>query len=213
MDKLRAHPLFAGSNDDGYAAALAALCHRRRVYAKGEYVKRADETMDFFGIVEDGLVQVYYENPDGTRAMMANVEPGESFGESIAYLGQEPLPVTVVAAADTTLSLFSPAALRSPSTPEIAALAERFTAHLARRTLAMNDRIQILSKPSLRQKLLAYFARCSHRAHGKTFRVPFDRESFAAYLGCDRSALSRELSRMKQEGLIDYFKNDFRLLY
>ena len=83
---------------------------------------------------------------------------------------------------------------------------------LARRTLRMNDRIQILSRGSIREKLNAFFTECARDAGSPSFDIPFDRAGMAAYLGVDRSALSRELSRMRQEGLITYQKNHFVLL-
>jgi CRP-like cAMP-binding protein len=49
-------------------------------------------------------------------------------------------------------------------------------------------------------------------AKSRTFTVPFNRDDMAAFIGTNRSALSRELSRMKDEGLLDYYKNTFRLL-
>jgi len=83
---------------------------------------------------------------------------------------------------------------------------------LAERTLRMNDRVQILSRPLLRDKLTTFFAQCEHRYGSKTFRVPFDRAGMALYLGVNRSALSRELSDMQAEGLIDFYRNSFRIL-
>ena len=85
-----------------------------------------------------------------------------------------------------------------------AAYTQRFVTMLAGRTLAMNDRIQILSRPTLRGRYV--------RRAGKCFAIPFDRADMAAYLGTDRSALSRELGRMQREGLLRFRKNRFEIL-
>ena len=82
---------------------------------------------------------------------------------------------------------------------------------LAERALSMNTRIQILSRLTIRDKLNALFTAFADR-DGRTVTLPFDRADMAAYLGADRSALSRELSRMKAEGLIDYHRNRITLL-
>ncbi|MBQ2118632.1 MAG: winged helix-turn-helix domain-containing protein, partial [Clostridia bacterium] len=76
----------------------------------------------------------------------------------------------------------------------------------------MNSRIQILSKLTLREKLLTFFSDQAKKSGADTFSVPLDRKDMATYLGADRSALSRELSRMKREGLIDYYRNSFRII-
>ena len=82
---------------------------------------------------------------------------------------------------------------------------------LAQRTLTMNDRIQILTQPSIRAKLNLYFTQCANRFNSRTFTIAFNRNQLADYLAVNRSALSRELSRMKEEGLIDYHLNSFSI--
>jgi CRP-like cAMP-binding protein len=102
--------------------------------------------------------------------------------------------------------------VKNPSTHVLdAALAGRFTAMLAARTLTMNDRIQILSNITIRGKLVTLFSQLAARAGAQEFAVPFDRGDMAAYLGVNRSALSRELSKMRDEGIIDFHKNEFKI--
>ena len=84
--------------------------------------------------------------------------------------------------------------------------AARFLSMLTAKTLSMNERIRVLSKLTLRDKLMTLFTLYSH-SQGSAIDLPFDRESLAAYLGVNRSALSREMSRMRAEGLIEYRKN------
>ncbi|MBQ6721773.1 MAG: winged helix-turn-helix domain-containing protein [Clostridia bacterium] len=83
---------------------------------------------------------------------------------------------------------------------------------LAMKALSMNDRIQVLSRLTLRSKLTAYFTELAAAQGSNVIRLPMNREDTAAYIGTNRSALSRELSRMREEGLIDYRKNELRIL-
>ena len=76
----------------------------------------------------------------------------------------------------------------------------------------MNNRIQVLSRLSLRGKLTAYFTELAAAQGSNEIRLPMNREDTAAYIGANRSALSRELAQMKAEGLIDYHKNQIRIL-
>ena len=84
-------------------------------------------------------------------------------------------------------------------------------ADTARKLLDMNDRILVLQKHSLREKIIA-FLDLYKADDGGEFSVPFSREGTAEYLGCDRSALSRELARMSADGMIEYNRNRFRVL-
>ena len=88
---------------------------------------------------------------------------------------------------------------------------KRFCAMLAARTLSMNDRIQVLSRTTIRERVLTLLSQYN-TGSGSGITLPFDRESLALYIGVNRSALSRELSAMKRDGIIDFYKNSFRLL-
>ncbi len=89
---------------------------------------------------------------------------------------------------------------------------------MAEQSLSLNDRIACLLRPSVREKVLSYLTRVSAEKEaavpggGKEFDLPLDRNAMARYLNVERSALSRELSRMRDDGLIEYRKNHFRLL-
>ena len=214
-DAARRHALFAELSAERVTEALAILDGRVEKYEKNEYLLLAGEAFSSFGIVLSGGVQVFMEDIDGEYLMMASVDAGDSFGESLAYLGTAESPVSIVARADAEVLWLSPARLRLMSAQGDALafeLYERLVRVLAVRALSQNDRIQILCRATIREKLRAFFTQCEHRYGGRTFTVPFDREGLATYLGVNRAALSRELSKMKEEKIIDYFRNTFRLL-
>ena len=77
---------------------------------------------------------------------------------------------------------------------------------------SLSHRIDLLVMKSLRAKVAAYLLSEAARAHSLTFSIPFSRIQLADYLNCDRSALSRELSTMQKEGLIDTYRSSFKLL-
>ncbi len=205
---MQRHMLFAGMELETLQETLSLLQAVKRDYPKGAYLNRIAFPMASFGLVLRGAVQVYMDDIQGDSMLMANVGPGDSFGESIAYLGID-APVYIRAAADATVLWLNPGVLRAATMDTDAqALSRRFTAMLARRTLSMNDRIQILSKSTLRRKILAFLSQYAQK-YGPSFTIPFDRQSLATYLGTNRSALSRELSSMRLDGILDFHKNQF----
>jgi CRP-like cAMP-binding protein len=210
--KLSAHRLFRKMTEEDFIRALTLLEANRRSYARGEYLCHMGEGLFAFGVVLSGTVQVYSDDPDGRGMMMANVAEGGSFGESLAFLHTTTAPVHILTTTGCEVLWLHTAALRAPSAdPFLFALRDRFTAMLATRTLEMNDRIQILSRLTLREKLITFFAEWEKRTGRSTFTVPFDRAALADYLGTNRTALSRELSRMQDEGLIEFYKNSFKM--
>ncbi len=209
---LRQNTLFKGFDDEKLLSALKFFDAVRAEYKKGEYLHNAGHPLPRFGFVLQGLVQACSDDINGNRMIMANVTPGGTFGEALCFLHIPEAPVHIYAPENTVMLWLSPARVAAATDlPFELELKNRFTAMLAERTLAMNSRIQILSKLTLREKLIALFSEFSHKA-GSNFTVPFDRNDMAVYLGTNRSALSRELSRMKKEGIIDYYKNSFRIL-
>ena len=209
------HKLFAGLEESSFTHALELFCAKLASYKKGDSLRAMGMPFSTFGLVLCGTVQVFSFDLDGNPMMMANVGAGESFGESLAYLGTEESPVNVVAATDVSVLWLDIAAVRRAATlgdTEALALSERFATVLAVRALFQNDRIQILSKPKIRDRLVTFLSQCERRYGSRTFIIPFDRASLAVYLGVNRAALSRELAKMKSEGMIDFFRSSFRLL-
>ena len=78
--------------------------------------------------------------------------------------------------------------------------------------IALNQKIEIISKRSTREKLMAYLLNQSRLAGKSSFDIPFDRQELADYLEVDRSGLSAEISKLRHEGIIENRKNHFRLL-
>ena len=210
---LKSSVLFSFEDDKQIYDALDLLEPEILIYDKGDFIHRSYEPMKKFGFVLSGAVHVCSDDIDGNRIIMAEVQPGFTFGESICYLGIESYPVYAVSFVETSVLWLSVKELYSNVADEtVNEMQKRFTSLLASRTLAMNSRIQILSKLSIREKLLEYFNVLSSVSKNKEFIVPFNREDMATFIGVNRTALSRELSKMKNEGLIEFKKNHFKLI-
>ena len=208
---LQKNPLFTDLGREEIRRMLTAMKAEKTRCERGELLQPAGKPVRRFGLVLSGAVQVFVDDIEGNRMIMAEVAPGASFGESLCFLRTKESPVYIMAMEDTVLLRLSTDALHDAEdyNPE---LQRRVTAVLAQKTLMMNNRIQVLSKLSLREKLTAYFTELAAAQGSNVIRLPMNREDTAAYIGANRSALSRELARMKAEGLIDYRKNEIRIL-
>lgn len=205
-------PLFRGLSSEELAYAKDFFSARKKSYRKGEFINVITDKLPFFGYVLSGGVRVCMDEFDGTRVVMASVGPGESFGESLHFLQKE-TPVYIYASADTELLLLNASRVKERSDrPLDALLSERFASMLAERTLHMNDRIQILTKKSVRDKIVTYLSQQKNLWGKAEFDIPQNRNELAEYLAVNRSALSRELARMKETGIIDFQGNHFKLL-
>ena len=210
---LRSNPLFEGTDRESQARLLAVMRAERTALGRGEVLHAAGTPMERFGILISGALQVCVDDIEGNRMIMAEVAPGMTFGESLCYLKVQDSPVYIFASEESEVLLLSPEGLFSDSgEPLITNLRQRFTAALAAKNLSMNSRIQVLSRLSLRAKLTAYFTELAGEQGNVLIRLPMNRDDTAAYIGANRSSLSRELARMKEDGLIDYHRNTVRIL-
>ena len=209
---LQGNPLFRGLDPDRLDRQLQVMKAVKAHSVRGEMLQRPGEPIRRFGVVLSGAVQVCVDDIEGNRMIMAEVAPGHSFGESLCFLRTRESPVYIFAAEDSDLLWLSTEDLFAASDAFHMEIQQRFTATLAAKALTMNNRIQVLSRLSLRGKLTAYFTELAAAQGSSVIRLPMNREDTAAYIGANRSALSRELAQMKAEGLIDYRKNEIRIL-
>ena len=205
---LQTTTLFAGLSAAELSTLLSRLGGSVRSYGKGEALVLAGEPSRRVGIVLSGELEAYRPAPGGVRIPIAQVEPGGVFGD---VLGGSSLssPVTVLAAAPCEVLLL-------PYERLLLSAHQRVVQNLVRtisdKYFSLSRRIDLLVMKSLRAKVAAYLLSEAARAHSLTFSIPFSRIQLADYLNCDRSALSRELSTMQKEGLIDTYRSSFKLL-
>lgn len=211
-EKLHNSPLFASLATDElkeFVKNSGAYC---RDYARGGVIIREGENTDRMGVLVSGRCTGESVSEDGRRESVAHIEPGEVFGDILAMDKDAKSPVTVYADTESIV-LFIPFANMLSGACSVNA---RFLANLlgivSQKYFALQFRASCISKPTLRGKISAYLHGMRREKGGAKFTVPLDRAELADFLNCDRSALCRELSAMRAEGLIDYRKNRFEIL-
>ena len=204
--------LFNGLTAEELQTLLSQLGAVVRSYGKGEALVLAGEPSRRVGIVLNGELEAYRPGPQGARIPITHMEPGGVFGD---VLGGSSLssPVTVLAAAPCEVLLLPyERLLLSDGSPAHQRVVQNLVRTISDKYFSLSHRIDLLVMKSLRAKVAAYLLSEAARAHSLTFSIPFSRIQLADYLNCDRSALSRELSTMQREGLIDTYRSSFKLL-
>ena len=200
-------PLFRDIAPADLASLLACLDAREREYAKGAWLLRRGERTDRLGLVLSGTVHILREDFWGSRSIVGLAGPGEIFAESYALAG-EPLEVSVLAASDArVLFLRVETALTG-----CGQLTRNLTALLAEKNLTLTRKMRHMARRTTREKLLSYLSAQALRSGGPEFDIPMDRQQLADYLAVDRSAMSAALGKLRDEGVLDFRKNHFRLL-
>jgi len=211
---IRGCVLFTKSSQEEILQQFRILQARFAAFRRDDFLHRSGERLQRFGVVVYGRVKVMIDDIEGNPTIMAEVTPGHTFGESLCFLRYELPDIYICAAEDSGVIWFSTEALFSGNRlPQIAGLERSFVEMLTRRALLMNQRIQILSKLTLRDKIVTYFTFALQKASGPDILVSMSREEMALYFGTNRSALSRELSKMREEGLIEYDRKHFTVKF
>lgn len=206
-------PLFKGLSEDEYIDMRSCGCMREKNYKKGECILLTGDATDDVGVVLEGSVNI--ENIDlwGKRTILSNIVQGQIFGETYAITG-ELLMVDAVAAEDCRILFLNGAGIvnghhadRTWHKKVIHNLLKIST----RKNLELSTRIFQTSFKKTRPRIESYLTAVSRKSGSREFDIPFNRQQLADYLNLDRSALSKELMHMRNEGLLDFHKNHFWL--
>ncbi len=205
--------LFEGISKEELEKLMCCLSPVTRSFEKGEIVVMTGENLSSVIIVKTGSLEGRKENAQGDSIIISRLAEGGVIGEALCASGK-PSPVTVFATEPCELMYIPFDRIMSTcscSCSHHRKLLLNLTRLLSQEYFSLHDRISCLMLKSLRSKVWEYLLLCAKNSGSSTFEVPFDREDMASYLGCDRSALSRELAKMKSAGLIDYHKNTFKI--
>lgn len=185
-----------------------------RTFKKGEILLMAGFETTEVGILLEGGASAVKTTPDGSNVSITGLEAGSVFGDVLAGCSIKS-PVTILARTPCTALYIPCEKLLHPCASmhsEHMQLLENLIRTVSEKYFELSSRVDLLILKSLRAKLCAYLLGQAAQAGADTFSVPFSRAGLAEYLNCERSALCRELSRMRNEGLIETYKNSFKLL-
>ena len=211
-DAVAAAPIFQGIHDSERTALLGCLKTYTRSYRKGEFILLEQDHVQDVGIVLSGTVHMLKEDVWGRRTLLDYMGPGEIFGETFALRREQASHVSFLAAAETK-ALFLPLDnVLTPckkQCPFHTALSRNFFLLMGEKNLRLMEKIEISAKGSLREKILSYLSIQAQKQGRKYITIPLNRTEMASYLHANRSAMTRELSEMQAEGLIEFDGNTF----
>lgn len=203
--EISALPLFRGVPAEELPALLARASARTCAFQKGELLLRRGDVTRRLGLVLEGSVHIIREDFWGNRSIVGLAGPGEVFAESYALAG-EPLEVSVLAAAPGAALFLEADGLAD------ARLTANLLHLLARKNLMLTRKMRHMARRTTRDKLLSYLSAQALAAGSSEFDIPMDRQQLADYLAVDRSAMSAALGKLRDEGVLTFRKNHFRLL-
>jgi len=214
-DKLKENIIFNGMTPDEINQALNELCAIEKAYKKNSFILRAGDITESLGLVLSGSVTIESNDMWGNRTILSNVGEGGFFAETYALLENEPLLVDVRANENCQILFFKVGSLKKLKS-NMNLWSFKLISNLlmisANKNLHLSGRSFHTSPKTIRGRVMAYLNSVSLKKGSNEFDIPFDRQQLADYLNLERSALSKELGKMKKDGLIEVRKNHFKLI-
>ncbi len=198
-------PLLEGVSPQEYQTMHACLGVYEQSFRPDDVIYDFGDGRGLLGIVAQGSAVVERIDRKGGRAILEHLGPGGVFGEMMMFKAAGDDSVVVRAAAPTRVSfLRSEAVMRRCE--HACACHSRMVENLFRlvteKATSLSERVEVLSRRSIREKLLRYFQLQAAKGHGPSFQLPFSLSALADYISADRSAMMRELKKMREEMLV-----------
>lgn len=207
-------PLFLDISEGEIAELLLCLGAYERKFQKGDVVFRAGSSVDEFGLVASGSVNIVVNLYWGNSIIFGHVGKGEVFAENYAAIPGKELLCDVIACEDTDIIFLNVKHVLTTCRKGCTyhnRIIQNMLRISAQKNLNMSSRMIHTASKSIRERLLSYFSEQALEHGSAHFTIPFNRQQLADYLAVNRSAMSNELSKMQAEGLISYRKNEFIL--
>ncbi len=207
--------LFKGIEDKDIVTLLSCLKANIHQYKKGEYVLRQGDYLNNLAIVLEGSLHIQNDDYWGNRSILGVISKGEIFGEAYAFSSEEALLNDVVSIEDSSIMLINPKKIMSICSSSCSfhsKVIENLFYVFSEKNRKLVRKLRHISKRSIREKLMSYLSEQARKQNDPNIIIPFNRQQLAYFLSADRSALSNELSKMRDKGLIKYHKNKFTLL-
>ena len=187
----------------GYLHNAKVIVHS---YKKNDFIALSGDPMEGIGVILEGSALLTRENVMGQRVIMANLEQSDIFGEALLFSKQPLWPATIKATKATKI-MFIPLETFIDTLPDCQQCQTKILSNLledlSEKAILLTRKVHYLTLKGMREKIFAYLTDIYKRQQSTTIHLPHNREQMAEVLNVSRTALSRELGRLRDEGIID----------
>lgn len=211
---LKKTQMFSGVSEEEMSGMLGCLGARLKTYQKGEYVLRQGQYMEDITVLVEGSLLIQKDDYWGNRSILGHIGVGEMFGEAYVAPESGPLLNDVVAIEDSAVIFFDVKHILTTCSSAChfhSLVVQNLFFAISEKNRQLVQKLGHMSKRTTREKLISYLSEEAKRQHSSSFTIPFNRQQLADFLSVDRSAMSNELCRMRDEGLLHFEKNRFEL--
>lgn len=211
--ELERSPLFRDISYQDYREILTCFQAVQRSFRPDELIYNF--TSDAVGVVERGQATLIRIDEEGVSTVLEDLGVGGIFGKTLAFAGSVGDSLEVVCRSPCEVVFINYNHFFSPcgnACRRHSVMVQNMVRLMADKAQALSRRVDVLSRRSIREKLLCYFRQLSQQAGSRTFTLPFSLSTLADYIATDRSAMMRELKRLREEGCVRSDGRQFTIL-
>ena len=211
---IRSSQLFSGISEDELEAMLNCLDTRKTSFPKDTFLLRVGDPAESIGFVLSGSVLIVQEDIWGNRHILSKAGPGQTFAAAFACAPGAVLNVSVVAQTPVTVMFLNVKRILSVCTSACShhnRIIRNLLGELAGKNLLLGEKVSHMGQRTTRAKIMSYLSAQAQKSGAYEFDIPFSRQQLADYLAVERSGLSVELCKMRNEGLLEFHKSHFVL--
>ncbi len=211
---LKKTQIFSGISEQEISAMFSCLEARPSKYKKGEYIFHQGEQINSIAVIVEGKVTLQQDDFWGNRSIISIISTGGMIGEAYSLPESGAVPHDAVAAEDSTVIFFNinkMLTVCSSACKFHSLVVQNLFFAISDKNRQLIGKLGHISRRSTREKLISYLSEQAAKQNSSTFSIPFNRQQLADYLSVDRSAMSNELCKMRDDGLLTFNKNNFSL--
>jgi len=214
LEVLTHSPLFDGIAADALNGVLGCLQPKVSTYAKNSYIAVEGDSSTGLGIIVSGKATIVKENAAGNRIVMTTLVAGDMFGEMIIFSKSGILSVSVIAQAECQIIYLSSVKIMGTwanvSTSHKRLIVNMLTI-ISEKAIMLNRKVEYLAIKGMREKISTYLLEQHKLTEKNTFDMTLNRNDLADFFNVSRTALSREMGRMRDEGLIEFYRSSIKI--
>lgn len=207
--------LFKNLKIDEIKKCLKDLNAKKKSFEKNNLIYELGKPIDKIGLVISGNAHVIKEDFWGNRTILTQLKKGNIFGEVMSFQKNKNPNINVEISKKSEI-LFLDFKKIFDSDEVLESYNKKLVLNMfsivTKKSVLLTEKIEHITKKSIREKVFSYLSAYSFKCKNDSFKIPFNRQELADYLSVERTALSRELSKMQEENLISFKNNKFKLI-
>ncbi|MBE5740926.1 MAG: Crp/Fnr family transcriptional regulator [Clostridiales bacterium] len=215
FEDLKKTKIFSSSNELDCQAMMFCFKTRFKTFEKNERIVSQGDDMEEVVLIVKGAGIVENIDSMGNISIVERLRRGEIYGVESAYAGDITYKDSLIATEKTMVLFMNKHRLINPCENKCRrhdAVVKHLMQMVAESNIKLLEKLTHISKKTIRDKLLSYFSSIVAKKGSNYFEIPFNKTELANYLSVDRSAMSTELSKMREEGIIDFDKKQYHLI-